>query len=85
MPTLITGDKLTSDNRRAVLASYVWRWTHENLATATAAYSKLKGGPPTMQPVSDAQWLREHAFYVNKDGSLNRRRRYAEPRWMVDR
>ena len=32
----------------------------------------------------DETWLREHAFYVRKDGRLSRAHRYAEPACLAD-
>jgi hypothetical protein len=34
--------------------------------------------------VSDAQWLADHAFYVNKDGTLSERYNHCEPAYMAD-
>jgi hypothetical protein len=34
--------------------------------------------------VSDEQWLREHAFAVNKDGTLSEKQSYAEPAFMAE-
>lgn len=33
---------------------------------------------------TDADWLASHAFYVNKDGTLDSRRNHCEPAYMAD-
>lgn len=33
---------------------------------------------------TDAEWLKEHAFYVKRDGGLDSRRKHAEPVYLVD-
>ncbi len=39
---------------------------------------------PTMPLVTDAIWLREHAFWITKAGHHAQNRHYAEPASMVD-
>ena len=79
MPTLTPGDKLSGETRRAILAAFPFRWTVENRSRAAAAL----GGPLSIAPISDAEWLRTHAFRINRDGSLSRRARYAEPAYLA--
>jgi hypothetical protein len=34
--------------------------------------------------VGDAEWLKQHSFYVKKDGTLDNRRRHCMPDFMAD-
>jgi hypothetical protein len=77
----VNGSKLTRETREAVLSAYGYRWTVENQARAR---QWLSGQVPTIPPVSDSQWLAEHAFHVRKDGSLDARRRHCEPACLAD-
>lgn len=98
MSKLIKGDKLSIIQVKHVKAAYIYRWTHEN-AMRCRAYScklcniekpyvndKSANGHthPTIPLQTDEQWLAEHAFYVNKDGSFDRRRTHAQPSCLVD-
>jgi hypothetical protein len=74
---IIRGDLLPKQWQDAVLSAYGYRWTTENQRRARAWYGKL--GVPTMEPVSDAEWLESHSFYVTSEGTLSRRNRYALP------
>lgn len=38
---------------------------------------------PTVPLVSDADWMRAHAFSVKRDGSLDARSRYAQPAYLA--
>lgn len=70
MPTLIRGDRLLPEARAEVLAAFGYRWTVENESRAREWSGPY---PPETRPAmrSDAEWLREHSFYVNRDGSLS--------------
>lgn len=70
---LIRGDKLSPSLRNAVLRAYVHRNTHEHPFP-------LSGGTP----VSDAEWLTAHAFYVTKAGTLDSRCNHCEPACLAD-
>ena len=39
---------------------------------------------PTIPLVTDAEWLRQHAFYVSGDRRLSQRHRHCEPAFMVE-
>ena len=82
MSKLVRGDRLPSNLRREVLASYIYRWTSDN-TSRDRAWRGIKGAP-TIPLVSDDQWLREHAFYVTDRGTLDKRKKHAEPVYMVD-
>lgn len=81
MSKLVRGDQLPSDLRREVLARYTYRWTSDNTARERA-WRGIEGAP-TIPLVSDAQWLREHAFYVTDRNTLDKRRTNAEPAYMA--
>lgn len=76
--TLTRGDQLLPETRRDVLRRYVHRCTTEN------GYPKRNPCRARVPTISDAQWLLEHAFYTNKDGSLDGRYRHCEPAWMIE-
>jgi hypothetical protein len=82
MSKLVRGDRLPSDLRREVLARYVYRWTSDN--PDRERMWRGREGAPTIPLVSDAQWLRDHAFYVTARGTLDRRRASAEPAYMAE-
>ena len=82
MSKLVRGDQLPSSLRRQVLARYVHRWTSDN-PQREHAYRGYEG-KPTIPLVSDEQWLREHAFYVTDRGTLDARRKHAEPAYMIE-
>jgi len=65
-----------------VLAHYTYRWTSDN----SARERTWRGieGKPTIPLISDAQWLREHAFYVTDRGTLDKRKKSAEPAYMIE-
>jgi hypothetical protein len=84
-PMLVRGDKLSESARREVLESHGHRWTVENEARARRWHWAATIDPPRIPLVTDAQWLREHAFHVVRDGSrLMANRRHAEPACLAD-
>jgi hypothetical protein len=84
-PMLVRGDKLSESARREVLASYGYRWTVENESRARAWCRNGGFNPPIIPVITDAEWLREHAFHVVRDGSrLMVNRRHAEPACLAD-
>ena len=44
-----------------------------------------RGSKPTVPLQSDAEWLKEHAFWFTKAGRLDSRKRHAEPAYMCER
>lgn len=83
MSKLVRGDQLPSDLRREILAKYPYRWTSDNSARERV-WRNIEG-KPTIPLVSDAQWLREHAFYVTDRGTLDKRRnQHAEPAYLIE-
>lgn len=83
MSKLVRGDQLPSDLRREVLARYPYRWTSDN-PRRESAWRNIEG-KPTIPLVSDAQWLRDHAFYVTDRGTLDKRRnKHAEPAYGLE-
>ncbi len=79
---LIKGNQLSQKTRQEVLRAYIYRWTSENDRRASA-YATLS--TPTIPLQTDEEWLAEHAFYVNKDGSLSRNHSHAEPAFLADK
>ena len=78
---LVRGDKLTPAARAEVLRAFIYRWTKDN--ERRESVRRGISGKPTIPLISDAQWLREHAFMVTKSGELSRSHRYAEPHYMT--
>lgn len=78
MPKLIKGDNLTPDQVKKVKAAFVHRPTIEN------NYPKRNSYGLRIPTVEDSQWLREHAFYINRDGSLAKKPNYCEPFYLVE-
>ncbi len=79
---LVRGDQLTADQKRQVLNAFIYRWTKENEVRARQLFAK-HGGPPRIAPVTDAQWIKDHAFHMTKAGHLQLNRRHAEPAFMA--
>ena len=83
MSKLVRGDQLPSDLRREILSKYPYRWTSDN-SERERVWRNIEG-KPTIPLVSDAQWLREHAFYVTDRGTLDKRRnKHAGPAYMIE-
>ena len=73
MPEPVQGSKLSPALQARVLTHFIYRWTHENTPPLPARMQ------PRIPRVSDAEWLRTHAFYVTLTGALDRRYNYCEP------
>lgn len=80
MRKLIRGENLTEAQRENVLAAYVYRNTHENLAARPLVFTH---GPMRTCRVfmTDDQWLREHAFHINAHDVPSG---HAEPAYLAD-
>lgn len=83
MPRLVRGDQLSPETRAVVLSAYGYRWTVENRERARMWYGKANCRPRNRPTQTDAEWLREHAFYVNRDGKLTANRTHAEPAYLL--
>ena len=102
---LVRGDRLNREQRRHVLAAYMYRWTTGNVRRAeaygTCPCCGVPGGlpEPTLRDESrmacrqhhpvialqtDEEWLREHAFWVKKNGEMSVQRTHAEPAYMTE-
>jgi hypothetical protein len=77
MSKLVNGADLPENLKREVLRSYVFRPTFEN------GYPKKNPANACVVPISDAQWLKEHAFYVTKLGTLDKRIKRCEPHYLA--
>lgn len=75
---LITGDKLPENLKREVLRTFTYRLTTEN------GYPQDNPCGAKVAPISDEQWLAEHAFYVTNAGSLSRKHSHCEPYYMAE-
>lgn len=73
MPQLVKGENLTADQIKQVKATFVYRLTVEN------GYPQRNPCKASVPAIRDAQWLREHAFYINRDGKLASKPRHCEP------
>jgi hypothetical protein len=83
MPTLIRGDRLLPPTRAEVLSAYGYRWTVENQSRAEGLFD-VRAAPGSITS-TDAEWLRAHAFWCNRDGRLTANRKSAEPAdWASD-
>lgn len=97
---LIRGDELRPDLQRQVLAMYVHRHTIENAhrtygGSCPLCEQRVQCFPELTMPiaewharhmpiVTDAAWLRAHAFYVTRRGQLDLRRQHCEPAIIAD-
>lgn len=98
MPKLMTGDKLSIKTREQVLRTFIYRHTHENERHGGCAICRTNKEGLTIKTdagevpwhdfhtkaILDEQWLVEHAFYVNKDGSLSKSHKYCELAFMAN-
>ena len=75
---LITGDKLSARLQAEVLRAYTFRTTIEN------GYPRRNPCKARIAAITDRQWLVDHAFYITKRGTLDARRRHAEPAYLAD-
>jgi len=78
---VIRGDKLPRHLQEEVLRTFIYRWTTDNTQREHAWRNLEK---PRIPLITDAQWLREHAFHVTKAGKLDVRHAHAEPHYMAD-
>ena len=80
------GDRLHETTRRDVLAAFVHRDTLEH-PYRSVDIAAPRCGPGTIDPttclrglgISDAEWLRAHAFAVRRHGALDERVRHCLP------
>jgi hypothetical protein len=75
---LITGDKLPQAARAEVLRAFIYRPTTEN------GYPKRNPRGARVAAVTDAEWLKTHAFYVTNAGKLAKNRNHAVPARLAD-
>lgn len=71
---LIPGDQLSAELQQSIKRRYLYRVTLENWYGKARNYFGA-----TIEPIPDAQWLKEHAFYVTNAGQLSRRHNHCEP------
>jgi len=80
---LIKGAALTPEQKKLVLAAFVYRNTKENEPNVRKA---LKDKADAMKfDASDDKWIEDHAFWFNNDGkTLSGRKKHAEPHYLAD-
>lgn len=97
MARLVKGSALTAEQVREVKRRFAYRWTSDNPQRCQVyrcskcdirvpyvnTHSADGHTHPTIPLQTDAEWLADHAFYINNDGSLSDRYRYCEPVFMV--
>ncbi len=96
---LVRGNRLTPRQRAEVLAAFIYRCTKDNAQRVQAwgrcskcdvrnpyvnPQSAEGHSHPTIPLVTDADWLRQHAFYFTADGDLSQRHRHCEPASMIE-
>lgn len=70
---LIRGADLTPEQKKIVLAAFIYRLTVEN------NYPRKNPCGATVPAISDCDWLKEHAFWFNNDGRhLSKTKHHAE-------
>jgi hypothetical protein len=70
----VRGSQLPYRLQREVLNAYGYRWTVENMPRARQWYGSL--GKPTINPISDSDWLACTDFFVTRKGELSLKHRY---------
>lgn len=79
---MVTGDKLTPEDQKHVLAAFVHRFTGEH--RPDWARKEWKNGQPyPLQFKDDAEWLANTRFAVRRDGRIDQRVQSCEcnPTW----
>lgn len=95
---LIRGDRLSPELRQQVLNAFIYRWTRDNPRRVEVYgncpacdircphVGKADGhNHPTIEMVTDEEWLCEHAFYVTGDGFLSAKHKHCEPAYLAER
>lgn len=75
---LIKGENLTPAQIKQVKAAFINRLTTEN------GYPQRNPTGARVPAISDAQWLRETAFYFRQDGTLAAKPAHSVPAWLAD-
>ena len=77
MSAFVLGSSFPASVQQHLLSAYVHRFTREH-RPVWASRPDCKTCP--VQFASDAEWLANTRFAVNRDGSLSKRNRYCESR-----
>lgn len=79
---IVQGNQLTPEAQQEALRRFVRRFTKEH-KPKWAKELQRNGEPCAVQFASDAEWLANSRFHVNKDGSLSCREHgcYSNPTW----
>jgi len=78
MPKLIKGENLNISQIRQVKAAFVYRLTTEN------GYPRRNPCGATVPAITDQEWIKQHAFYIKRDGSLAAKPANCEPVYMAE-
>lgn len=93
-PIWISGDQLSASTKQEVLATFVHRWTSNNLQRGQiygfCPHCQTYGGKPsednvacrqkhpTLPLITDTAWIAKHKFAVNADGTLSQAVNFCE-------
>lgn len=80
---LVKGARLTSAQKRAVLAAFVHRFTGEH-RPAWSLQKMPNGGSYAPTHATDTEWVNDHAFYITAQGALASKPGRAEPVYLAD-
>lgn len=75
---LVKGNNLTEAQRKHVLQAFIYRLTVEN------NYPERNPCGATVDPITDKQWLTDHAFYITNDDDLSGLHTHCEPSYLAD-
>jgi hypothetical protein len=78
---LIKGIQLSEQQKRQVLAAFIYRWTVDNHQREAAWNHSVpdKTQWPRIPLITDYEWLTRYSFYFTPAGSLSAKKKYAEP------
>lgn len=79
----VTGDQLHADDRRAVLAQYLYRMTVEAQRQWPEVAHSMRENGWRMPDRTDAEWLAATQFHVRRNGRLDARYSFCETSWDI--
>lgn len=80
MPKLVKGRLLTNVQRQRALLMFVHRYTGQHKPQWVTSGRIGTDSPPMY--ATDVDWINDHAFYINKDGTLSLRS--CEPHYIAE-
>lgn len=84
MPKLTNGLALSKENQHIVLNQFIHRWTRDNPHRSFAWHAYPATERPRIPLITDQQWLADHCFPLNRNGTLSRSMSYAEPSYLAE-